>query len=723
MYSFGPYSGSPDTPPFILSDMIGSESFVVLTEAAATKIRAATFPFITRYYDSPANQPFNGTLEATLRIDRSIASSDGYSGFSENISELSLINAEGDYDDLVDQFSVNGQEINLSIGTMSGRFVVDSYDSFVPFAKLIGERFVVNRTRLTIEMRDPAAALINTTVQQNVYGGSGGLDGGEDITGLRRPRGFGIVFNATPTLVIGNELVWQFNDGPVASIEAVKDGGVELDFFADYPTTAAMRADAGFIDPGFYASCIAEGYFQTGGINFKQVTVDFTALQLTTADVIKTVAVEAAGLTTSAFDPEFVDVSGGGSLAGLDRTFSVTSGGLTYSNASVRESHSNGKWVFSIVLGNDMSVSDIGVGFSLDRSIAHNQWLGSTLQSVAFYGSDGQMYYNGVGLGYFMDDWSTAPAGTIITIAVDLDTSIMWIKLNQNDWSGGGDPAAGTGGFSIGAFAGLELFPGVSVKTTGTQSTTINLDINDLPEGFNNWSTTTVNVGTFVQLNTDQPATISYFLDDGSSETCAEMFTKLMRGIGGWWGMSPLGQLQVRLMVAPGETASAYYSDSDQIVSIDRVDLPEGVDPPPHRRRAVYARNWTVMTDLFGAVSEFDPDMAEYLKMPYKLVSTPEEDGELVLANYPDAPDPEPIESFFAFLEDAQAEVDRIFELYTTGLHAYRFTLKQAMFMHDIGDVINVTADRLGLENGRYLVAVEVSDSMDTMVTDITGFG
>jgi hypothetical protein len=499
---------------------------------------AASVPFITRATDTPANQPFEGTLEPTLRVDRSIIGGDGYGGFSENVSELSLINTEGLYDALADVISVNGQEIRCSIGAVTGRAIIAAYGTFEDVIRLNGERVRVERNHVVIEMRDPALHLATETVQQSLYAGTGDLEGGTEIAGKRRPFGDGVVFNATPTLVIAAELLFQFNAGPVASVQSVKDGGIALTFYADYPTVAALRADGvaaspDVIPPGTYATCIAEGYFLLGGVGFKAITVDFTGLRLTTADIIENVALTSAGLTSA-----------------------------------------------------------------------------------------------------------------------DLDSS------------------------------------------------------------------------SFTDLNNSQPATVGYFLDSSSSQTVADMFTTLMVGIGGWHGMTPLGLLQVRRFERPGTVASAYYdTDGGNIVDIDRAALPAGIDPPPHRWRVRYGRNFTVMTDLFGQVSENDPAMADYLKSPSKLASTTEAQSMSVLSNWPDAPDPDPVESFFALEADAQDEADRLFELYTIGLSSYRFTLKNALFVHEIGEVVNVTDSRLGLDTGRYLRIVELSDDLSSMSTEVIGFG
>ncbi len=535
--SFNPISSTAISAEHEWRAYIDGESELIISDAAS-KIYAATVPFISRFNDDPADRPFDGTLEATMRIDRSIGGGDGYSGFSQNISEFSLINADGTYDDLMTSISVNGQEIICSIGVMSGRDTVEPYADFVQFAVLTGERFKVERNRITFETQDPALHLATETVQQSVYAGTGDLEGSSEIAGKRRPFADGIVFNITPTLVIPGELLWQVNDGPVSAISSVKDGGVALTFSADYATVALLRA-AGLAPspdvtpPGSYSTCLAEGYFLLGGSSFSQVTADVTGVRLTTADIIENVALTSAMLTVD-----------------------------------------------------------------------------------------------------------------------DIDAS------------------------------------------------------------------------SFMDLNNSQPASVGYYLDSESSETCADMFTRLMTGIGGWHGMTALGLFQVRRFEAPSALASAYYDTTGgNIVDIDRTALPSGVDPPPHRRRVTYGRNWTVMSTILGAVSAGDPALADYLAKPYKVASTSEAQSTTILNNWPHAPDPDPVEAYFANEADASAEATRLYTLYSTGYTAYRFTLKNVLFVHQIGEVVNVTDARLTLSGGRYLRLVEVSDDCSSMTTECVGFG
>jgi hypothetical protein len=539
---FSPISITPIASLPYWSGYVSSSSVITIAETIIS-LFAATTPFISLATDNPADQPFEGTLEATLRIDRSIIGADGYGGFAETISELSLINADAEYDDLVTEVSINAQPIMASIGVVSVGGIVEPFAAFAPFAELIAERLDLSRTHCTIETRDRALTLSLKPVQQNTYAGTGELEGGTELANKRRPFVDGKAFNISPVLVIAGELLFQCNDGAVAGINAVKDGGASLTFSDDYATVALLRA-AG-LAPSYYASCIAEGYFRLGGAAFNQVTADVTGLRLTTADIVLNVAETSALQTADQIDQ-----------------------------------------------------------------------------------------------------------------------------------------------------------------------------------------------ASFDQLNEDQPATVGYYLGPESNETCATMFKALMHGVGGWFGISLAGKLQVRRFILADTFASATYtqvlssvsgmSSSDgQIVIIDKAKLPEALDPPPFRRRVVYQRNWTVMSNVIGVVEE-DVELANQLTSPYLLAVWPPDGdpaSEALLQNYPGAPDPEPTQSYFANTVDAENEAERLFTLYSSGFGAYQLTVKNALFLHDVGDVINVTHDRLGLSLGRYLRLVAVSDDVSSMSTHLVGFG
>src|SRR5262245_17082795 len=72
--------------------MILAADIAVLPPSPDLHVYAATRWFISRSTDTPANTEFVGSLDGSVRFDRSIATGQtGYNGFTDSVSELTLI--------------------------------------------------------------------------------------------------------------------------------------------------------------------------------------------------------------------------------------------------------------------------------------------------------------------------------------------------------------------------------------------------------------------------------------------------------------------------------------------------------------------------------------------------------------------------------------------------------------------------------------------------------
>jgi hypothetical protein len=80
--------------------------------------------------------------------------------------------------------------------------------------------------------------------------------------------------------------------------------------------------------------------------------------------------------------------------------------------------------------------------------------------------------------------------------------------------------------------------------------------------------------------------------------------------------------------------------------NIEREPLPESYYPPPQRVRVTWAHNWTPLTTIFGDEIN-DPERFAFLREPYKVAATSDAAAAVVLADYPNAKTPDPIEGFF----------------------------------------------------------------------------
>ncbi|WCS27781.1 hypothetical protein LOK46_13455 [Methylobacterium sp. NMS14P] len=230
-----------------------------------------------------------------------------------------------------------------------------------------------------------------------------------------------------------------------------------------------------------------------------------------------------------------------------------------------------------------------------------------------------------------------------------------------------------------------------------------------------------LSVPTFDEVERMQPAVIGYWLDGSADTKVIDAVADLMGAVGGWAGMRRNGRLEVSIFTAPsGQPAAAY--DRVDIVDIDRQKLPDQLSPPPYRFRVAWGRNWTVQTDVAGQSGVTDDRVAR-LKESYSLVTSDAATGQRVQRNHPLAQDPDPIQAYFRDQADAQAESDRLLNLFGPTQSLYRMTVKIHPFAHEIGECIFVTFPRWDLKAGRLLRIVSLTDDTDAETVEIIGFG
>jgi hypothetical protein len=253
----------------------GFAAAATLSAQALFRIYSATREFITRPADQLANTPFHGTLQKALRWDRSILGGRRIGEFTAGWGELELINAEGDYDHLIERYAIDGRRVVVRVGAAGA-----AYDSFRTLFDGTAADWEVREDVLRVYLRDNGYKL-EVPAQPNSYGGAGGLDGNDDLKGRRKPRAFGRCLNLSPPMLIPAELVYQVNDGPVDAVTAVYDRAVALSPAGDFASAAALRAAttgaAGSgkdIEAGEFATCLSAGLLRLGGSPVGTVTCD-----------------------------------------------------------------------------------------------------------------------------------------------------------------------------------------------------------------------------------------------------------------------------------------------------------------------------------------------------------------------------------------------------------------------------------------------------------------
>jgi hypothetical protein len=235
------------------------------------RIYAATHEMISRPDDDPADQMFKGTLQKAFRIDRSILGSERIGEeITIGLGEVTLTNAEKDYDFLAIDHTAQGQAIAIRMG-----------DRALPYTswRTVLSGYMVNtaidREKITFRLRD-AGHQLDVPLSPNIYLGTGGTEGTEDLKDKRKPRWFGWNLQVSPPLVIPSALAYQLNDGPIHQVQAVYVRGVALSLKADYASVALMNAAS--LSVGEYATCLAAGWIRIAVANdaeIGQVTCDF----------------------------------------------------------------------------------------------------------------------------------------------------------------------------------------------------------------------------------------------------------------------------------------------------------------------------------------------------------------------------------------------------------------------------------------------------------------
>jgi hypothetical protein len=230
-----------------------------------------------------------------------------------------------------------------------------------------------------------------------------------------------------------------------------------------------------------------------------------------------------------------------------------------------------------------------------------------------------------------------------------------------------------------------------------------------------------VDEGTFFALSAAQPAVVGIYLGLDDSRTVKQVGDELLGGIGGRQSLRGDGVLEVGRLTPPAATAVASFTIGDIIEdTMQRLQLPDGVNPPPKRQGVTYANNWTVQPNARAGVAAARREM---LRLPFSV--GPHSNTTLaatIAVAHKSAQEPEPIHGLFALLAPAVAEADRILSLHGSVVRSmYTFTDKSGLGMiRKLGETISVTYPLFDLPFGKNCVIVGLKKNTTEGRTDIT---
>lgn len=223
--------------------------------------------FTSRSTDTPASTWYDGRVGDDIHVIRRIVDrEDGFGGLALCFAEVNLVNNDGELDELVDDYAIDGRAIRILVGPpAAARADFGSVFTGVVKTAAIGEQDV----RLSLS---DGSAVLEHPINRIAYAGTGGLEGGADLKGKPKPKAWGHVFNVPAPLVNSTLLIYQVHDGLVSDVPLVWDRQIALTKGADYASQTELETVAP--SAGQFRVWKAGGCFRLGSTPAGLVTAD-----------------------------------------------------------------------------------------------------------------------------------------------------------------------------------------------------------------------------------------------------------------------------------------------------------------------------------------------------------------------------------------------------------------------------------------------------------------
>lgn len=293
-------------------------------QASAEILRASDVGYRTSAADRGGVQVYDGRIATAYALDRAIDLDPAQPAKGVSWGSLSLSNADARFDGYVTARNNDSRPVRMLMGrktldTQRGLWLDPAYSDLVPFWAGVASPWLLTDTTLQIPLRD-ASYLLERTVQQSTFGGTGGLDGTTDLAGKCVPVLRGTCLAITPVLVDPVDYIYRVSDGPISGV-TLYVGGDSMNFsYAGDVADATAQQPA----PGTYLTSNAQGLIRLGSKPILAVTVDATGAFLAAGPVPTLLAIARTLMTENlGLDPTLVDYS---SWLGADAAYPYRSG-------------------------------------------------------------------------------------------------------------------------------------------------------------------------------------------------------------------------------------------------------------------------------------------------------------------------------------------------------------------------------------------------------------
>ncbi|KRE02603.1 hypothetical protein ASE61_15105 [Bosea sp. Root670] len=239
-----------------------------VSESSTFRLFAGTAEMATQPDDDPANEPVWGTLQQALRFERSLLSGEAFGALTVGWGEMVLINTDGAYDAFLAGYAVDGRDLTLKLGRAGS-----AYRRFETVFRGTMAGWDIQEDTVVVSVRD-RGNLLEVPAQDAIYAGTGGIEGGDELKGKRRPAALGELVNVSPPLLDPALLIYDLNDGPIDAVLAVRDRGAALTATVDHSSYNSLTLAT--VAPGAYATCLTAGKIRLGAQPAGTVTVDLS---------------------------------------------------------------------------------------------------------------------------------------------------------------------------------------------------------------------------------------------------------------------------------------------------------------------------------------------------------------------------------------------------------------------------------------------------------------
>lgn len=183
--------------------------------------------FVTKPTETPADEYYAARIKQPALVKRDLFQSGTTQGQSRvGYGDLVLINDDGALDGLL-EYGFDGRQIVIRQGSPGAAYP----NGFLTVLNGTMEQVDVNSSVVTVKVRDRQFEL-DKPLQPTKYLGNNvlpnGLEGVTDIKDKPKPVCYGQALNVSPVLVNTAKLIYQVNNGAVASVDAVYDRGMSL---------------------------------------------------------------------------------------------------------------------------------------------------------------------------------------------------------------------------------------------------------------------------------------------------------------------------------------------------------------------------------------------------------------------------------------------------------------------------------------------------------------